>query len=101
MPAAGHAHRKPMRPDHEACRPPLRSEEEPRARCLASGGTCAPFTLATTPRLPGEWHGLAGYERADGICTWMRAAGRGHNTAQARSRASVVPRPTPIRLSVL
>src|SRR4051812_5924066 len=29
----------------------------------------------------------------------MRAAGRGYNTAQARSRASVVPRPTPILFS--
>ena len=30
----------------------------------------------------------------------MRAAGRGYNTAQARSRARVVTRPTPIPLSV-
>src|SRR3954466_5418505 len=46
---------RPCALTHEARRPRLGSEKEPQARCPASGGAGAPSTLATTPRLPGEW----------------------------------------------
>src|SRR3982750_2430621 len=96
-----HPHRTPMRSDHEACRPRLRSEEEPQGRCLASGWDLRLFpsvghNASILVRVAGDLQACA---RADGICAWMRAAGRGYNTAQARSRASVVPSPTPILLS--